>query len=535
MTKLKFSKTRIVYWESNRSSLKLPVNANTLPVEVTLLADNPALPYRIASVIGKDATTVTTGHQWHTIPYNQYGLYCTPSEINALYENSNSFTPISVNYVIGHTIPLSRTATSSTTQLSFNNTIYSLICDLPGQDHITIGNEFGTVQDFSNFCRTYDGSRYDNLERAVLPTPPILFKVPRVKSEGTYWPALPGQSVPAITTNYKNFEWATGLPQGYTQNGAVNAYLPELLQNNSMVKVLYPGENQDMFQLDLSSYKLFSTIPCDSINFNETFANLDSRASLINTNLAFPSSLISFMTLVPQLRGPQDLFVDTTDTPYANIIGATGTDTQKLSKVLWSEVLQSKNGMTHDNCFTEPLPYKFIKCLPIMAQDNNVVNHTICGTVTWTIEIETTDRLYKNINPYKWEMLWPVRHMQPTVVDGVITGILPLEGMASSTGLRPLNDQHWTKLQLRRRAETQLAATSTTNPNNTSFRPTIATVNDVGEAIPEAVEQDIGFYTSAEYNDLHTKAFTAVGGAQLRKKRHSKRLHDKLHAHSDSM
>lgn len=265
------------------------------------------------------------------------------------------------------------------------------------------------------------------------------------------FPAKNNSTIPDITeNNYKDFNWHPGLPQCYTQNGAVNAYLPELLQDNSNVKALYPGENQDTFYLDLSSYKTLATIPCDSINFNETFANLDSRASLINSTAAFPSDLLSIMSVVPVLRGPRQLFKNLTDTPYDNCVTNVSQDSD-LSKILWSEILQSKNNMTHDNCFTKSLPQKFIKCLPILAQDDNGVNHTICATITWTLEIETTERLYKNINPLKWEMLWPMRYGIPTVENGKLTGVTWQETMISSQGLRPLNDEHYRQLQLRRR------------------------------------------------------------------------------------
>lgn len=216
MPLLNFSKTRVVYWDSGKSSITLPANADTLPTGVSFLTDNVALPYRLAKLVGQDATTTTVGHQWHVIPYNAYGYYCTPAEINAVIENSNSFTPISCNYSIGHTIPLSRTATASTTQLSFNNTIYSLITDLPANDHVTCEEPFDLAS-LNTFCRTFDGAKYSDQTRNLLLIPDLYFKVPRVKSPGTNNPT-PGPDTSAFYPDF--LEQGTTLPDGYTQNAA---------------------------------------------------------------------------------------------------------------------------------------------------------------------------------------------------------------------------------------------------------------------------------------------------------------------------
>lgn len=85
MTKLNFSKTRIVYWNSNRSTITLPANTSILSANVEILKtdDIVSIPYLVCKVVGNSGTN--EGHQWHNIPYNSYGLYCTPCEINTLF------------------------------------------------------------------------------------------------------------------------------------------------------------------------------------------------------------------------------------------------------------------------------------------------------------------------------------------------------------------------------------------------------------------------------------------------------------------
>ena len=45
------------------------------------------------------------------------------------------------------------------------------------------------------------------------------------------------------------FEKITLFYNGYTKNGAVNAYLPKLFQDKNKFKALYPGENQTSLKL----------------------------------------------------------------------------------------------------------------------------------------------------------------------------------------------------------------------------------------------------------------------------------------------
>lgn len=517
MTKLHFSKTRICYWDSARSELKLPADPNTLPDGVTLLGDNESRNYRIAQL-------AAATHNWHTIPYNTYGYYCTPAEMNAVYENSNSVTPLNCKVTIGHNIPLSRNATTNATQLSFNNTIYSLIVDLPPNDHVTTEIDFLTVPEHNAFCRTFDGSLYDTLNRNVLPKPNIMFKVPRAKHTDSLFPNATSTSAAADFTNvHANnttfFEEKTSFGETYTQNGLVNAYLPELMQDNNHIKVLYPGENQDVFSVDFSVYKDLATIPTDSVNFNESFTNIDSRNFGTNMlNCAFPNSMMMFMSLVPVLRGPWDNYgmdasFNLQDTPYTVQDDADRTNVERLNLILWSEIQQSKGGMTHADTFTKGLPIKFIKCLPIMDQANSVVTHTVCGTITWDLELEVTDRIYKNINPLKWEMVWPVRTKTYSVnANNVISGTGIQETFASGWPKRPLNDAHTRSLKLRRRA--YVGPATNWVPYTGDFRPAVLAMNtdaQVWDNLPCDTEQCSNMYTNAVYNETTTCAFKLTG------------------------
>lgn len=512
MTKLQFSKTRVCYWDSARSELKLPANSNTLPDGVTLEPASDVLPYRLAVVAGAK-------HNWHTVPINSYGYYCTPAEINALYENSSSITPISCSVTIGHNIPLSRNATTNATQLSFNNTIYSLIVDLPPNDHVTAGTEFDNVKDHNAFCRTFDGSLYSNLNRNVLPKPDIVFKVPKAKNVFSLTNVVSDKdsSDTAISGQTINFyEEKTVLPEGYSQNDLVNAYLPELLQDNNNVKVLYPGENQDSFHLDLSSWKDLATIPCDSIHFNESYANIDSRSFGVDMiNCAFPNSMILYMSLVPVLRGPNDLFQidgdgNTIDTPYTFQTNVQDKAVNHLNRILWSEIIQSKAGFTHKDMYTMGIPIKFIKCLPIMDQADTVVAHTVCGTLSWTLEVEVTERLYKSVNPLKWEMVYPQRVKQVTIdANKKVTTSFVREYYTSGWPKRPLNDKHQRTPLVRRRAYADLNDRSGT-PYTSTYTPPIIKMGDAAAAsqnLPNNQEQSAEYYTNAAYNDIFTATF----------------------------
>lgn len=103
---------------------------------------------------------------------NSYGLFLTMAELYSLYENFDSFIPTHLNIVIGHAVPLAKYPnTTGTTQLSFNNTIYSLICDLPANDMVTLNQNFATYEDAYYFYRTYDGTSFkDGTTSQLLPT-----------------------------------------------------------------------------------------------------------------------------------------------------------------------------------------------------------------------------------------------------------------------------------------------------------------------------------------------------------------------------
>lgn len=540
MTKLQFSKTRVVYWDSAANGLVLPANANTIPNgvgPVPTTVEKDALPYLSYGILGST-------HNWHMIPQNQYGLYCTSAEINALYENSSSFTPTHMGFTVSHTIPLSKTASGSTTQLSFNNTIYSLVYDLPSNYLVQPGLCFSTIQEANVFFRTFDGLKYSDSTRNLLPKPDILFKVPNAKTQGSTYMTRVGTnatSAPAAKeyAKYPNFNSVrTGMPDGHTQNSLVNAYLPEFLQDNKNVKALYPGENQDDMQHDLQSFATWSTIHTSCINFNEVFASLDCRNFGVNfLNVAFPSDIMLFMNVIPECAGVNQPWTQVTGnvikTPYT-AMNNTGTSTvaKDFGAAFWSTTMQQKAQALHNDFITNILPKKWIKCLPIVANDNIVVDHTICATITWTLDVDITDRIHKEINPWKWEMVWPTRIAERKYDNtGALTSTIVKEYMRSGWPVRPLNDSHCTSLRLRCRDLDDLQPdniTTTYNQDKNYVPPVMKHAANVDEHVPTENLENLTRFTNTIWNQNYTAAWPNSNEVNPT----ANVTHKKVHAHS---
>lgn len=103
-------------------------------------------------------------HNWFSVPLNYFGLYATQSEMYYLLNSASSFTPTNISVTIGQTIPTAKfVGTTTTIQLSFNNTIYSMIYENHDTENIMSEFEiFSSPNEFSIFRETSDGGRKDN-------------------------------------------------------------------------------------------------------------------------------------------------------------------------------------------------------------------------------------------------------------------------------------------------------------------------------------------------------------------------------------
>lgn len=70
---------------------------------------------------------------------------------------------VNCKVVVGHAVPLAKyPSTEKKLGLSFNNTIFSLIVDLPDKDMVTMDKNFDTYDYASYFHRTFDGTSWKN-------------------------------------------------------------------------------------------------------------------------------------------------------------------------------------------------------------------------------------------------------------------------------------------------------------------------------------------------------------------------------------
>lgn len=385
-----FSKTRIFYYDNEPSQLKI-FDTSDLVIEVP----NSSASYPFLSV-----GIPPEKHNWSTVPVNAYGLYCTFAELQSLVENNDSFCPEKIEITIGHTIPLAKyPSTANSTQLSFNNTIYSLIC--VNEDGYIGMASFVNDDEIAQIVRTFDGqSALDAKTRATLPKRHLWFRIPYTQLHVTDVdrPTDPAIDIPTTTTGQR----ATVLPDtfrlDYAQNikQLIDSYIPELLQNNDNVFTLYPGENQ--FQKDFSNFTPeFATIDCSGPAFNETVWQLDTRfATLQNRDCTGrePNNVLSLPVLF-QLKGNNN-----------DTIGYISSESGD-PKIQFDKMIDIWFNRPGDKCYSPNMPKIFIKGVPILDGSNNLVPHTFCCTVTWTLHVSTTPRSNMNTNRLQWRMTYP--------------------------------------------------------------------------------------------------------------------------------
>lgn len=389
-----FSKTRILYYDNKPSSAVIGNYTNFL-VEIPEISKS--YPYLS---VGVPANI----HNWSYIPLNSYGLYCTFGEIQSLVENNDSFTPVKLEVTLGHTIPLARyPSTANSTQLSFNNTIYSLIAtEEKGYIGVSSYLQNDEIQDV---VRTFDGvSATDGTTRAVLPKRNMFFRIPyhnlpttvqnTFTNESISLPTSIGGLVATAVTDAHRFEYSQTIAQ------LIDSYIPELLQNNDEVYTLYPGENQFQKSVDNINPE-YCALDCSGPSFNETIWQLDQRLNtLINRDITGRSANnVLALPIIFNLRGNND------DTLPATIEAPTAV-TQDVS-TNWAKLNDICFNRNASNDYNTLLPKIFIKGVPIVDSDNSLVPHTFCCTITWTLTVDCTPRSNMNSNRLQWRITYP--------------------------------------------------------------------------------------------------------------------------------
>lgn len=403
-----FSKTRIFYYDNQPNTATIG-DYTDFAIEVP--QSTASYPYLTVSVPGSK-------HNWSYLPINSYGLFMTFAEIQSLVENSDSFCPVRLEVTIGHTIPLARYPSSTnSTQLSFNNTIYSLIAvNEDGYIGINSAIQDNEVQEF---VRTFDGvSASDGTSRATLPKRDMFFRIPyhslpttaqttAVNEAAHIVSANTAAGVNTSVTDANRFEWDQTIAQ------LIDSYIPELLQNNDNVFTLYPGENQ--FQKEFSNYdKEFSTLDCSGPSFNETVFQLDQRLNtLINRDLTGrAANNILSLPVLWTLRGENGDYSPSTLVDNATTLAG--------SNVNWAKFVDMYKGRNPTNDYTNILPKIFVKGVPIVDGDNNLVPHSFCCTITWTLTVDCKPRSDMNTNRLQWRMTTPYLRAYQTNA-GVVT------------------------------------------------------------------------------------------------------------------
>lgn len=397
------SKSRIVYYQNQACTLK-NTEESWNNISVVNCDANPAI--QLCTVPG-------TLHNWHQIPTNTWGLYATINELLCMYENNSHIQPVKCTVSISHCIPLAKyPGTANTTQLSFNNTIYSLIYDLKDTDYVQPNTIFENQIKADNFYRSFDGASYADNSTVVLPKPDLTYKIPAAaidtandlpQEQYNFTAYTPGRSDNPAKFNTGNNTINMGdinLPLKAAD--IKKLYYPEFLQDNSNVKVLYPGENIDVFEFE-NENNAYGGIDTSGIEFGATFQTQDVRNFHGNsTTLKHYEYFYTNMDVFPNLKG--------TSSSSRNF-GIGG----KVSEVEFNA--QAINGYKYDNKFTTTIPSKFIKGMPILDSDNNLVPHSFQCVLTHTLTIKCTPRESVIPRPLQWGYVVPL-HEKVAGQDG---------------------------------------------------------------------------------------------------------------------
>lgn len=380
----------------------------------------------------KQAPTATIGvqipgnlHNWHNVPLNQLGFYMTEAEMQCMVENFDEVSFKSVKCIISNVIPLAKYAsTTNSTQLSFNNTIYSLLAQ-DRTNYVGVRNGMPDLQSLNVFSRTFDGvSANDAQERVSFPVHPITFKVPwpYADTNDTFNDDNSKTTVPIDVNNIKPYATANNIPKDInfdnvndlddmklTFTNLIDCYIPEFLQNNEEVYILYPGENQYIYEWGPSNNK-YNTIELHGPHFDELMNSSDIRFQIMqNNNLRNPIHAFAMIEPFPQAKGFDLDYPDIFSSRDQGFIpSGVPTSTRNQSRLL--ELMQNLQELwfkrDYDDSFCDIMPKLFIKGCPIVASDNNLVPHEFLCLTTWELQIEGKDRLRMHSNRLQWAMTY---------------------------------------------------------------------------------------------------------------------------------
>lgn len=356
MPTFEFKKTRLVYWENAANSLT--TDANTLKNNVKRF-----------NAIGTSGVSIgqlaASAHNWHSLAFDHLGLYMKPNEFMYLMHTSKSIKFKNVKMSISHTIPTAKYAQTNTTQLSFNNTIYSFIYELHDKDNCRAAGQNTVTIDF---LMSYDGGLASNLARVNLPKNPINFVYP--------W------STNYIETQYsrvnKGTQIAAALPDNLnsdiplTELQVMYDSIPEFFHDIDNMYCLYPGENEYVFEFEIPSTP-YSYINCDAIDYNELRGAMEKRSRyFFNTSKTPTSSNFNDWNWINQW-----------------LIGAVMRQNAGLvSDFVSANKKQLIEGLHYNSELFYGAPDIFIKGNPILDADSSLVTHTFQGMVTWSLQVE---------------------------------------------------------------------------------------------------------------------------------------------------
>lgn len=436
-----FSKTRILYYTNSNNNL---VTKDIEELTVRAVDNNNANPnYNVVEIPYLNSSN--KGHGWYNIPMNSYGLFLTTAEMISLFENFDSFQPVSIKITIGHAVPLAKYPNlTGTTQLSFNNTIYSLICDLPSNNMVTLDKNFDNYDEAYYFYRTLDGTSFkDGTSRQMLPTTNILYKipVPRMNPSTTTYPQISVIDT-TIVTPLTSAERAL-FNQPMTEKELKLTFYPELLQDNSNIKALYPGENQDVFDFT-DENNPYAKISCTAPSFGECFQYQDLRSWYINYAMeTYDEYTLLNLPVFPRVRGP----VTNTNMGFSTL------NTEQENEIytkLATEFIQQ------DQFHNNTLGHKLIKGLPILDETGSIISHQFCVTITFELTITGEPRKLYVPSPLKFQNCYLENLLYYT--GGATHKPLRAPIFRKRMPLKPFHDTSNIKYRMRLAPEEQITA-----------------------------------------------------------------------------
>lgn len=357
-----FTLTRLVYWDNQLNTL----TENNLNTSITLSKDDAndvTRGYRVARLKG-------SVHNWASIPTNHWGLYLKENQMYGLIYNSSKIIPRKINVSVSHTIPIAKYAgTSTTSQLSFNNTIYSFLYELHDLDNVTTDNFFKDADHFSVFTSSMDGALSSDNTRNNLPKPDILFKFPWAPNVYT----SPTVEQP-IGKQTKDSSASGASIKNLNETEIMEQFIPEFFYDTDNMYMLYPGENQYDYSFNVEPTDGVA-LDCDTVPFNYPQNLKDVRTQYhLNSNNQYEEDDILYNEIVPRIR-------------YNAFNTSSGTNS--LSEKSYAEMYSNQG---HGGFNARGPPKLFIKGNPILDDNNSVVVHQFQGLVTWTIELDIEPR-----------------------------------------------------------------------------------------------------------------------------------------------